>query len=100
MDKEITKDSFSCTTFLLNVHGCIQHKNIIFSIKTSSMHNLMNVNLDKILQVPTKNIQCTQVEGENVKIFIDLKISMDKYVLHSNFHVIDMDDVDIDLGCP
>jgi len=24
---------------------------------------------------------------------------MDKYVLHSNFHAIDMDDVDIFLGC-
>jgi hypothetical protein len=51
--------------------------------------------LAKRLQVPTKHIQSTQVEGENVQIFKDLKLTMDKYVLHSYFHAIDMDDVDI-----
>jgi hypothetical protein len=56
--------------------------------------------LAKRLQVPTKHIQSTQVEGENVQIFKDLKITMDKYVLHSYFHAIDMDDVDIILGYP
>jgi len=40
------------------------------------------------------------VEGENVQIFKDLKITMDKYVLHSYFHAIDMVDVDIVLGYP
>jgi hypothetical protein len=52
------------------------------------------------LQVPAKNIQSTQVEGENVQIFKDLKLTMDKYVLHSNFCAIDMNDVDVILGYP
>jgi hypothetical protein len=52
------------------------------------------------LQVPAKNVQSTQVEGENVQIFKDLKIAMDKYVLHSNFYAMDMDEVDIVLGYP
>ena len=43
----------------------------------------MDVNLAKRLQVLTKNIQGTRVEGENVQIFKDVKIAMDKYVLHS-----------------
>jgi hypothetical protein len=42
------------------------------------------------LQIPTKNIQSTQVEGENVKIFKDLKLSIDKYVLHLDFYAMDM----------
>jgi hypothetical protein len=37
-------------------------------------------------------------EGENVQIFKYLKISMDKYVLHLYFCVIDMEDVDTFLG--
>jgi hypothetical protein len=52
------------------------------------------------LQVRAKNIQSTHVEGENVQIFKYLKITMDTYVLHSDFHAIDMDDVDIVLGYP
>jgi hypothetical protein len=64
------------------------------------MHNFINVNLAKRLQVPTKNIQSTQVEGENIQFFKDLKITMDKYVLHSDFHAIDMNDVDVILGYP
>jgi len=52
------------------------------------------------LQVPIKNIQSTHVEGENVQIFKYLKITMDKYVLHSYFYAMDMDEVDIVLGYP
>jgi hypothetical protein len=52
------------------------------------------------LQILAKNIQSTQVEGENVKIFKDGKLSMDKYVMHSYFYVMDMDEVDICLGYP
>ena len=59
------------------------------------MHNFFNVQLVNRLQVPVKNIQSTQVEGENVQIFKDLKISMDKYVLHSDFYAMDMHKVDI-----
>jgi hypothetical protein len=50
------------------------------------------------LQVHANNIHITQDEGENVKFFTDLKITMDKYVLHSNFHAINMVDEDICLG--
>jgi hypothetical protein len=64
------------------------------------MHNFINVQLVNRLQVPIKNIQSTQVEGENVQIFKDLKITMDKYVLHSDFYAMDMDEVDIVLGYP
>jgi hypothetical protein len=99
-DKKSTRDLFSCDNFILQVHGCIQQEKVIVSINPSCKHNFINVNLAKRLQVPTKNIQSTQVEGENVQIFKDLKITMDKYVLHSYFHAIDMDDVDIVLGYP
>jgi hypothetical protein len=58
------------------------------------------VKLVNILQVLVNNVQSTQVEGENVQIFKYLNISMDKYVFHYDFHVINMDDVDIVLGYP
>jgi hypothetical protein len=64
------------------------------------LHNFINVKLVNRLQVLAKNVQSTQVEGENVQIFKDLKITMDKYVLHSNFYAMDMDEVDIVLGYP
>ena len=62
------------------------------------MHNFINVQLVNRLQVPINNIQSTKVEGENVQFFKDLKITMDKYVLHSYFYAMDMDEVDIVLG--
>jgi hypothetical protein len=52
------------------------------------------------LQVHAKNIHNTQVEGENVQIFKDFKITMDKYMLHSDFHAIDMVDENIFWGYP
>jgi hypothetical protein len=52
------------------------------------------------LQVPTKHFQSTHVEGENAQIFKYLNITMDKYLLHSYFHAIDMDDAHIVLGYP
>jgi hypothetical protein len=64
------------------------------------MHNFINVQLVNRLQAPLKNIQITKVEGENDQIFKDLKITMDKYVLHLDFYAIDMDEVDIVLGYP
>jgi hypothetical protein len=64
------------------------------------MHNFINVQLVNRLQVPIKNIKSTHVEGENVQIFKDLKITMDKYVLHSYFYAMDMNEVDIVLGYP
>jgi hypothetical protein len=35
-----------------------------------------------------------------VKFFKDLKLGMDKYVLHLDFYIMDMDEVDIVLGYP
>ena len=67
----------------LKVHGCIQNENIFVSISPSYKHNFIHVNLAKKIQVPSKHIQSTQVDGENFQIFKDLKITMDKYVLHS-----------------
>jgi hypothetical protein len=99
-DKERTKNLFPCEKFILQVHGCIYKSNIIVSINPSCMHNFINVQLVNKLQVPIKNIQSIKVEGENVQIFKDLKITMDTYVLHSNFYVMGMDEVDIVLGYP
>jgi hypothetical protein len=56
--------------------------------------------LDKILQVPAKHIQSTQIEGENVQNFKVLKINVDKYVSHSDLYAIYVDDVDIILAYP
>jgi hypothetical protein len=64
------------------------------------MHNFINIQLVNRLQIPAKNIQDRQVKGEHAQIFKYLKLSMDKYVLHSYFYAIDMDEVDIVLGYP
>jgi hypothetical protein len=97
-DTKRTKSLFSCDKSILQVHGCNHKENIIVSINVSCMHNFINVHLVNRLQVPVKNIQSTQVEGENIQIFKDLNITMDKYVLHSDFYAMDMDEVDIVLG--
>jgi hypothetical protein len=99
-DTERTKGLFSCDKSILQVHGCIHKENVIVSINTSCMHNFINVQLVNRLKVPANNIHNTQVEGENVQIFKYFKITMDKYVLHSYFYVMDMDEVDIVLGYP
>ena len=52
------------------------------------------------MQVLENTIQSTQVAGENFKFFKDLKLNMDKYVLHSDFEALDMGDEDIVLGYP
>jgi hypothetical protein len=56
--------------------------------------------LAKRVDLLAKQIQRTQVEGENVLNFKYFNITMDKYVFNSHFYVIDMDDVDIILGYP
>ena len=99
-DIESHKCLFSCGNILLQVHGCIQKEKVIVSINPSCKHNFINVNLTKILQLLEKHIQGTQVDGENVKVFKDLKVTMDKYVLYSSFCAIDMDEVDVFLGYP
>jgi hypothetical protein len=83
MDKKSTRNLFSCDNFILQIHGCIQCEKFIVSINPSSKHNFIKVKLAKRLQVPAKIIQNTEVEGENIQIFKDLKIPMDRYVLHS-----------------
>jgi len=42
----------------------------------------------------------THVDNEEVQVYKDLNISMDKYVLHYVFYALDMVDVDIILGYP
>jgi hypothetical protein len=64
---------FHVETQYYRLHGCIQQEKVIVSINPSYMHDFINVNLDKKLQVPGKNIQSTQVEGENVQVFKYLK---------------------------
>ena len=85
---------------ILKVHGCIQKENILVPIIPSCKHNFIHVNWAKKLQVPTKHIQSTQVDSENFQIFKDLKITMDKYGLHSDFYTLDMDGMDVVLGYP
>ena len=84
-DKDITKSLFSCGKSILQVHGCLHKENFIVSIKPSCKQNFINIQLVNRLQVPANNIHNTQVEGENVQIFKNLKITMDKYVLNSHF---------------
>jgi hypothetical protein len=52
------------------------------------------------LQVTKKNIQIKWVDDQSVQFFKDLKFTMDKCVLHSNFSAIDMIDLDVVLGYP
>ena len=85
---------------LLHVHGCIQQERVIVYTNPHCKHNFINVHIEKKLQVSPKHIQSTQVDGGNVQVFKDLKITLDKYALHSNFQAIDMDNVDIVLAYP
>ena len=99
-DNEIHKDFFSGNAFILQVHGCIHKEKVVVSINPRCKHNFISVNLAKILQVPIKKIHSTQVGGENVQFFKDLKVTIDKYVFHSNFISLYMDVVDVVLGYP
>ena len=42
----------------------------------------------------------THVNNEQVQVYKHLKVSMDKYVLHSDFYASDMANVDAFLGYP
>ena len=94
------KGLFSVGISLLQVHGCIHKENIIVSINHSCKHNFINVNLPKNLQVQAKHIENTQVDDKDVQVYKDLKLSMDKYVLHCDFYISDMDNMDVILGYP
>lgn len=52
------------------------------------------------LQVQAKHIEESQMDGKQIQVFEDLKLSMDKYVLHSDFYALHMDGMDIVLGYP
>jgi hypothetical protein len=99
-DTKSTKGLFSCGKSILQVHGCIHKENVIVSINPSCKQNFINIQLVNGLKIPTKNIQITKVASENVKFFKYLKLSMDKYVLHSYFEALDMGVEDIVLGYP
>ena len=99
-DKEKHVGLFPTGISLLQVHGLIQKEKIIVSIDPSCKHNFINVNLAKKLQVPTKQIENTQIDNEDVQVYKDLKISMDKYVFHGDFYASDMDNMDVVLGYP
>jgi len=85
---------------LLQGHGLIQKEKIMVSINPSCKHNFINVNLAKRLQVPAKQIENTQFDDEDVQIYKDLKLSMDKYMLHGDFYTSEMDNMDVVLGYP
>ena len=70
------------------------------SINPNCKHNFINIHLAKRLQVPAKQMEHTQINNEQVQVYNDLKISMDKYVLHSNFFASNMDNVNVVLGYP
>ena len=75
-------------------------KNVIVSINPSFQQNFIDVQLVNRLQVSAKLIQSKQVEDEIVQVFKYLNLTMDKYVLHFDFHPIDMNDVNAILGYP
>lgn len=85
---------------LLQVHGCIQKDKIIVSINPSCKKIFINFNLENRLQVPAKQMEHTKVDNEHVQVYKDLKISVENYVLHSNFYASDMANVDVFLGYP
>jgi hypothetical protein len=99
-EQDNSKGLFSGNNFILQVHGCIHKDNEIASINPNCKHNFINVNLAKRLHIPAKYIQSTKVDSENVKNFKDLKVTMDKYVLHSDFYALDMGVVNVVLGYP
>jgi len=99
-ENETHKELFSMVVSLLQVHGLIQKEKIIVSINPSCKHNFMNVKLVKKSQVPAKHIENTQADDKDVQVYKDLKISMDKYVLHGDFYTLDMDNMDVVLGYP
>ena len=83
---------------ILQVQGCIQQERVVVSIYPSCKYNLINATLAKRLHVPSKHILSTQVDGDTMEIFKDLKVIMGNYVLHSNFQAQYMDNVDMVLG--
>ena len=99
-ENEPRKGLFSTDAFLLQVHGLIQKEKIVVTINPSCKQNLISVNLAKRLQVPAKHMETAQEYNEDVQVYKDLKISMDKYVWHGDFYTSEMDNMDVVLGYP
>ena len=99
-ENETHKRLFATGVSLLQVHALIQKEKIIVSINPSCKQNLININLAKRLQVPAKHIETAQIDNKDFQVYKDLKISMDKYVLHGDFYTSDMDNMDVVLGYP
>jgi len=93
------KGLFFVGVSLLQVHGLIQKEKIAASINPSCKHNFVNVNLAKNCKLQ-QNKWSTQVNNEKVQVYKDLKLYMDKYVLHCDFYISDMDNMDVVLGYP
>lgn len=68
------------------------------STNPNSKHNFISVHLVKRLEVPVKKMRHTQVNNEQVQFYKEMKISMDKYVLHFDLYALDMDYVDVFLA--
>jgi hypothetical protein len=88
-DTKSTKGLFSCGKSILQVHGSIHKENVIVSINPSCKQKNFNIQLVNRFQISKKNIQITHFAGENTNFFKDLKLNMDKYVLHSDFEALD-----------
>ena len=99
-ENEPRKGLFCTGVSLLQVRGLIQNEKIVVSINPSCTCNFINVTLEKKLQVPTKHIENAQVDDEDVQVYKDLKIYMDKYVLHGDFYSSEMDNMYVVLGYP
>ena len=80
-DNASTTSLSSCCYSILQVHR-LQQEKVMVSIHPSCKHNFIKFHLTQRLKFPTKNMCNTQVDGEHVQVFKDMKIIMDKYVLH------------------
>ena len=99
-DNASPEGSSSCGISTLEAHGYIQQEKVVVYIYPSCKNNLINTTLAKRLHVPSQHILSTQVDGETMEIFELLNVSMGNNVFHSNFHVQDMDNVDMVLHYP
>lgn len=95
------KDKIACNLAsrkedsILHLHGCIQKARFIVSMKCSNKYNFI-----KKLYVQAKLMKDSLTKGKDIPIFEDLKLSMDRYILHSNFYASDMDGLYIFFGYP
>jgi hypothetical protein len=82
-DIESTKGLYGHS--VLQVHGCIHKEKVIACINPSFEIFFINAQLVNRLQVKTKNMKNTHIEGNNIQVLKYLKLTIDKYVLHFDF---------------